>query len=419
VILNRRSFFKMAFGGAAAAAGGRPLLQDGRRALRPNAVYSITGIPDNPFTVAGHPDRHVGFEGLIRLMGQGGLKLYRTDAEDLLQGPRGLIAADDVVLIKINAQWKYRGATNSDLVRGIVQRILEHPDGFRGEVVLFENGQGRGRLNCNQDTKGYLDDSVHANAFNEAHTFQYLIEQVFRDPRVSAMLMDPYRGLFIAGDNHLTPGFRRLETVSYPCFTTARGNRVELMEGIWTGGGFSQNLKLINVPVLKTHEGSKFTGVFKHFYGILSMEDGGWRDRHYEALGETCGKMISLVRPPVLNILDAIWVSHLDLKGYPEQATYQAGRVLASQDPLALDYWGCKYVLHPIDFNPNHHPDNKTVRNWMAAAAEVINGNGGLYDPDRGLLVDRVTRREDEMMVLESRAAEAAALGDALPRRIR
>ena len=56
-----------------------------------------------------------------------------------------MIEADDVVLIKVNAQWKYRGCTNSDLIRGLIQRIREHPGGFRGEVVIIENGQGRGK----------------------------------------------------------------------------------------------------------------------------------------------------------------------------------------------------------------------------------------------------------------------------------
>ena len=51
-----------------------------------------------------------------------------------------LLRAGDVVLLKVNAQWKYRGCTNSDVVRGLVQRILEHPDGFAGEVVIA-NGQ--------------------------------------------------------------------------------------------------------------------------------------------------------------------------------------------------------------------------------------------------------------------------------------
>jgi UDP-N-acetylglucosamine:LPS N-acetylglucosamine transferase len=33
----------------------------------------------------------------------------------------------------------------------------------------------------------------------------------------------------------VTDGYRRYEDVSYPCFTTPGGRRVELREGIWTG----------------------------------------------------------------------------------------------------------------------------------------------------------------------------------------
>ncbi|NIS67252.1 MAG: hypothetical protein GTO05_19210, partial [Gemmatimonadales bacterium] len=70
-----------------------------------------------------------------------------------MSGRKGLIAADDVVLIKVNAQWKYRGCTNSDVVRGLIQRVLDHPDGFAGEVVLIENGQGWGSFGCDTTTR--------------------------------------------------------------------------------------------------------------------------------------------------------------------------------------------------------------------------------------------------------------------------
>jgi hypothetical protein len=110
----------------------------------------------------------------------------------LLGGPEGLIAPDDIVLIKVNAQWKHRGATNTDLVRGLIQRLLDYPGGFRGEVVIFENGQGRGSLACD-NTANYSDDSVRANANDERQSFQALVDTVFRDPRVSACLFDRLR----------------------------------------------------------------------------------------------------------------------------------------------------------------------------------------------------------------------------------
>ena len=215
-------------------------------------------------------------------MGRRGLKFYKSAATGPLAGPAGLIGSDDVVLVKVNAQWKYRGATNSDLVRGLVRRLLDHPDGFTGEIVLIENGQGRGSLACDSRA-AYPDGGVHANANDERHSFLYLVNRVFHDPRVSAYLLDSIRGRFILLGDHATDGYRRFENVSYPCFTTAGGRRVELRRGVWTGGAFRRNLKLINVPVLKHHDtgGSEFTACLKHMYGLVSMMDGQSSFRHY------------------------------------------------------------------------------------------------------------------------------------------
>ncbi len=144
-----------------------------------------------------HPNNHLGLDSLLYLMADNGLKFYRSSLPDQLCGPSGLISPDDVVLIKVNAQWKYRGATNSDLVRGLIRRLLDHPDGFRGEVVIIENGQGRGSFACDTSSAYGGDTGVHANANDESHSFLYLVDMVFRDPRVSAFLLDPVRATFI------------------------------------------------------------------------------------------------------------------------------------------------------------------------------------------------------------------------------
>jgi len=107
-------------------------------------IYWVTGCP----ILTGSGNRHEGLDNLLGLMGNHGLKLYRVEEDTDIGGKDGLIDRSDIVLIKVNAQWKYRGCTNSNVVRGLVQMILEHPDGFNGEVVLFENGQGGGSLDC-------------------------------------------------------------------------------------------------------------------------------------------------------------------------------------------------------------------------------------------------------------------------------
>ena len=339
-------------------------------------IYRVTDCQ----VPTGLGNHHEGLDALLSLMGSHGLKLYRTDKDADLGGPGGLIDKSDVVLIKVNAQWKYRGCTNSDVIRGLIQRILEHPDGFDGEIVLFENGQGGGSLDCDTMWGGrYPDTGVHANAEDESHSFSYLVDKVFADPRVSKYLLDPVRSTFISEEDHSTDGYRKLPNVSYPCFTTAKGNRIELKEGLWSGTSYSQNLKLINVPVLKHHNGCGITGALKNFYGVLSMVDGKHRERHYEKLGQHCGEMITKVRTPVVNILDCIWVTHIAWAGYPPEYTTRLNQLLASIDPVALDYWASKYLLYPIDNNEEHHPDKFAVlRDHLIQAQDVINSEGGI-----------------------------------------
>jgi uncharacterized protein (DUF362 family) len=339
-------------------------------------IFRVTDCP----TPTGSSNHHEGLDALLGLMGDNGLSLYRTERKTELGGIDGFIGNTDLVLIKVNAQWKYRGCTNSDLVRGIIQRILEHPDGFDGEVVIFENGQGGGSLDCDTMWGGrYPDTGVHANAEDESHSFSYLVEKVFSDCRVSKYLLDPVRETFISKNDHSTDGYRRLGDVSYPCFTTAKGNRVEFAEGCWNGVDHDENLKLINVPVLKHHDGCGVTGALKSFYGVLSMADGKWSERHYEKLGQHCGEMIARVRAPVINILDCIWVTQIAWAGYPQEHTTRLDQLLASIDPVALDYWASKHLFYPIDNNNEHHPDRSSVlRNHLIQAREVINSEGGI-----------------------------------------
>ena len=408
--MKRRDFLKFTLAGAAALpfnACETPTTTtdppDEPEPEQGNAIFHVNAIPADPFTSGNH---HAGVDTLIKLMGQNGLKFYRTTVSGTGNGTNGLIAADDVVLIKVNAQWKYRGCTNSDLIRGLIQRVLEHPEGFQGEVVIIENGQGAGSLACDTSASSSYNGNteVHANAQDESHSFLWLVNNLFRDSRVSAFLLDRLRTTFIGSGDHQTNGYRRYENVSYPCFTTAGGRRVELREGVWDGAAHGTNLKLINVPVLKHHDkyGSEFTGALKHMYGVLSMSDGYKSYRHYDGLGETCGKMMVSVHTPVLNIMDAIWVSQGARSGYPASATTRADTIVASQDPVALDYWSAKHILYPIDNDERHHPDFQGIDSWLTAARDVIVNRGGFAKKSRGILIETPTKTASEMVLHEA-----------------
>ncbi|MGD0626162.1 MAG: hypothetical protein ABSB32_15770 [Thermodesulfobacteriota bacterium] len=175
-----------------------------------NNLFWITDIPDQPFLGRANSNYHAAVDSLLHFMGLKGSKFYRSPLDTILSGPEGMIEPKDVVLIKVNAQWKYRGCSNSDLIRGLIQRILDHPDGFSGEVVIIENGQGRGSLNCDT-SPGYPDASVHANANDESQTFTYLVNTIFNNRRVSSYLLDRIGGTFIGNSDHVMDGYRRYE----------------------------------------------------------------------------------------------------------------------------------------------------------------------------------------------------------------
>jgi uncharacterized protein (DUF362 family) len=350
-------------------------------------IFQVTDCP-----VPNGQLRHLGLETLLDLLASNGVKLYQTDVDHPWGGSDGIINRNDVVLIKVNCQWKCRGTTNTDVLQGLICRMLQHPDGFQGEVVIIENGQGRGGFDgltqggSVYDEWPHIANGIWVNAEEEnGLTVDYLVHYVFQDDPVSSFLLDPIRSVFISDSDHTTYGYRRLSDVSYPCFTSQGGHRIELQQGIWNGSGHDANLKLINLPVFKHHAGTGVTGVLKHTYGILSMADGHSGIRHYNESGTQCGKMWSLVRIPDLNILDCIWVSHESLRGYPPETTQRTNTLLAGIDPVALDFYASKHVLLPLGgkYENQHDPDSYSgLINHLGGALNFINANGGIGGED-------------------------------------
>jgi uncharacterized protein (DUF362 family) len=389
---TRRDFIRdTARVGAAAWAAGGVAFRAAAAETDRSRVFRVDGCPAHDGAL-----RHVGMDTLLGLLAGYGLKLYRTDLPHAWGSPAGIVEADDVVLVKVNCQWKCRGTTNTDVVRGLIQRILEHPDGFAGEVVIVENGQGRGAFNGMAGGNLYgswpeIANNVHVNAEDETVlTVDHLVRAVFAGQPVSSYLLDPIRARFISSSEHIRDGYRTVSPppgsnpttpVSYPCFTTPGGHRIELREGRWTGSGHADNVKLINVPVLKHHEGSGVTGSLKHIYGLVSMSDGYSPQRHYTEIGSQCGKFWSLVRTPDLNIVDCIWVSQDSLTGYPPETTRRCNVLLAGLDPVALDYYASKHVLLALGGSNGwqHDPDRFAgLVDMLAGAQGFINANGGV-----------------------------------------
>jgi len=393
--ISRRKFVRTATAGTVGLAAGKKLV--GSRSAQAAGFSTIYRVYDVPVPDPGD-SHHAGVDALLGVLADHDYKFYKSATDTgQLSGTDGLIAANDVVIVKVNAQWKYRGCTNSDVVKGVIQRILDHPDGFTGEVVVFENGQSGGNLDCRSTWGGdYTDSSQHANAEDESHSFSYLVDTRFAGSPVSSRLLDPIRGDFIAESEHSDEGYRILDNVSYPCFNTDGGNRIELRDGLWTGSEHDPSrLKFINIPVLKHHNGCGMTGALKHFYGVLSMEDGRLGVRHYSQIGNDCADMWCNVKTPTLTILDCIWVSPGALSGYPASNTVRTNTLLSGFDPVALDSWASKHVLYEAGGDPYHDPDQSAdLQAFIAQAMDRINNTYGGVDGQH------VTMSESEIPVV-------------------
>jgi hypothetical protein len=290
-------------------------------------------------------------------MAEGGLSFYRSDADYPGAGPEGLIAPDDVVLLKVNAAWDQRGMTNTDVVRGLITAILAHPDGFTGEVVLVENCEG-----------GPDYDQVLNNAENPHQNFAAVVNS-YGDPScVSSSswwsFTDNVVGEYEAGD--FRQGYVVLgNNVSYPKFSTGRGTLISLRHGIWTGSGYDKSrLKLINLPVLKSHNATGVTACCKNYMGVQSTHL--TENVHLDLIcGGFMGRMMNMTIYPCLNILDAIWVSpsHPDGPAGPYSKAVRTDILMAGTDPVALDWYAAKHVLYPLSGYGRHDPDTPFTEN--------------------------------------------------------
>ncbi len=318
-----------------------------------------TSLPaSNLFVVSGTHGNDDGVAELIALMAEQGTPFYGSDEAERTSGPTGLIAADDVVLIKINAQWDQRGGTNTDLLRSLIQTIVDHPDGFTGEIIVADNGQDQYGP---RGSGGSLDWSRN-NAEVRSQSTQDVVNSFAADHRVSGYLWDTItRNRVTEYDQGDTEdGYVLAKTVSpttgalaaYPKFRSTDGTYVSFRNGIWDPDRQtydSDRLKVINVPILKPHSIFGVTGCIKHYMGVTSdmlTRSAGARAHNSVGVGGM-GTEIAETRFPTLNVVDAIWVSLTPGNGpqvYYSGAT-RVDVIAASTDPVALDYWAAKYIL--------------------------------------------------------------------------
>ena len=98
--------------------------------------------------------------------------------------------------------------------------------------------------------------------------------------------------------------------------------------------------KVINVPVAKHHNLSKYTAAMKNWYGVL----GGRRNRLHQNIDVSIADLATFMRP-TLTIVDAVRVL---MRNGPQGGNLddarQADTIIASVDQVAADAWGCQLI---------------------------------------------------------------------------
>ena len=299
----------------------------------------------NIFVVNGPEVAHV--TDLINLMGSQNFSFYQSTTSGTNQGPDGLITATDVVLLKTNCQWSQRGGTNTDFLKELIQAIIDHPDGFDGEIIVADNGQGRGSMNYDK-----------TNSEDKKQSAQEVVDSFAPTNDVSAFLWDNIRGIEVQEysegdmeDGYIVYDDEDPETeiyVSYPKFETDYGTKVSFKHGVWNGVDYIPKLKVINVPVLKSHSGYGVTATLKNYMGVQSE---ALANGHAKVATGGMATLMVECGLPTLNIIDAIWInanpesSVSEGPGTSYSMATRANILIAGVDPVAMDYWSAKNIL--------------------------------------------------------------------------
>ncbi len=323
----------------------------------------------------------------------------------LLQALGGIdqwVGHEDVVILKVNSQWWAQGMTNTDVLAAFIQAIVERPQ-FKGEVVIADNHQSGKR-----NSRAWTTDQRNGT-FNYNELVEWFHQRGFKNVNKvhwhpagpnptplqfggsgNAVVKGPEEGDGYVWNPELfyQSPYGNRTILSYPVFTLPfSGRKVDFKNGVWEKGHYlSVPLKVFNFSALNHHSAyAGITASVKNLMGVVDMSCGypaplpknTYNTHHvgvtplfklmakyrqtlkklpgfysiylhpevfrFRFTGGVLGRFMKDIRKPDLNIITAIkvgWGSRTD-----PQKMAQPNALIASTDPVALDFWAAKHVL--------------------------------------------------------------------------
>lgn len=382
-----------------------------------STVFVMDSIPSTSGSLAtgdaSVPDHYLkdpAVDTLLAMLAAKDIFLHRT-----AEHPQGIVGADNVVIIKANFQWNAQNGTNSDRIKGLIWQILNHPDGFSGEILVCDNTQQIGTGINDQDNNG---DDPEQSIVDVVATFKAKGYPV--DTLDWKYIWDDVASEYSEGDYNDGYVYETDTKISYPKFRSPSGNHyISLRYGIWDSDAESydaEKLCIIDFPVLKAHFLAGSTIAVKNWIGVLTtayaqQRYGGSNAMHYNYFFSDYALVarVMAVTWPRLTIVDATWTSG---EG-PNNLNYLTNTkmLLASTDPVASSWYAAKFILTPVAKDPDEtDPDrqgslyNNHLGRWTTFLADSA-GLACSMDSteisvyDRSVLIPSgVTERESQFL---------------------
>lgn len=337
-------------------------------------IICIDSVSHNSYSCAAGdssvPDSHLvdpGIDTLILWLEQkAGIYFYKTFLH-----PEGIVASNSIVVIKPNFIGPRRTGTNTDRIKGLIWRILQHPNGFTGEIIICENNQMfetlDGNENNSEDTLQSILDVI--NTFNaKGYPVNGYEWRIIRGETVDEYDQGDFDDGYIYND---------VTKITYPKFQTpALGLYCSMRFGIYddiSEAYDEDRLVIIDMPILKDHGWAGATIAVKNWVGLLSNFDtlangdtvdfvtitgpgvryGEFVDSMHYKLYWSDYALIARIMDyvyPDLCIVDATWINTLGPIA-PGHAT-ECRLLFASTDPVAVSWYAAKFALTPIAERP-------------------------------------------------------------------
>jgi len=382
-----------------------------------SAVFVLDSIPPTTGSLAegnaSVPDEYLpdpAIDSLMMLLEADGVYLHKTALH-----PNGIVGYDNIVIIKGNFQWTSRNGTNTDRIKGVIWQILNHPDGFTGEIIVADNIQDYGYQIGADDNNSEDPDQDILDVINTFFAKGYPV--YLEDwSLIRSIVVSEYSD----GDYFDGYPYEDSTKISYPKFRTPSGNYyVSLRYGIWdslTASYDSSRLCIIDFPVLKGHSLAGATVAVKNWVGVMTTayadeRYGGINPLHDDFLWNPYALVARVMEVtfPKLVIVDATWTSgrgpnYLDY-------LYNTKTLVASPDPLAASWYAAKFILTPVAVYPyNTDPDlvssvyHYGLTNWTnyladSAGLPCTMDSSEISVLNRSVLYPQFTRVTDGMPV--------------------